>query len=143
MTIILDAKNGLTSPEVKKVAKTEGVDADAIRRRIAKGSIVIPSNKIHSPNCLGIGKGLRVKINANIGTSREYCNIDEEIKKAQIALDTGAHAIMDLSTGGDLDEIRKRILDVSNVPVGTVPIYQALEKWFPYPRRIGHYGRRN
>lgn len=125
MTIILDAKKGVIPPEVKKVGKTEGVDPETIRRRIAKGSIVIPSNKIHSPNCLGIGKGLRVKINANIGTSREYCKIDEEIKKAQIAVDTGAHAIMDLSTGGNLDEIRKRILDVSNVPVGTVPIYQA------------------
>jgi phosphomethylpyrimidine synthase len=125
MTIIQDAKKGLLTPEIKKVAETEDLNPETIKRRIAKGSIVIPFNKIHSPHCLGIGKGLRVKINANIGTSREYCKIDEEIKKAKIAIDTGTHAIMDLSTGGNLDEIRKKILEISNVPVGSVPIYQA------------------
>jgi len=120
-----EAKRGIISKEIKEVAKAEGIDAEVIRRRVANGKIVIPCNPVHSPKPLGIGKGLRVKVNANIGTSREYINVEEEIEKARVAIEAGTHAVMDLSTGGNLDEIRKRLLEVVNVPFGTVPIYQA------------------
>jgi phosphomethylpyrimidine synthase len=86
---------------------------------------VIPCNPIHAPVPVGIGKGLRVKVNANIGTSREHCNVKEELEKAKVAVATGAHAVMDLSTGGNLDAIRKALLKTVKVPFGTVPIYQA------------------
>jgi len=74
---------------------------------------------------VGIGKGLRVKVNANIGTSREHCKTEEETEKAKVSIQAGTHALMDLSTGGDLDSIRLSLLKVANVPFGTVPIYQA------------------
>jgi len=125
MTQILEAKHGITTEQVKSLSKLERIDVEIIRRRIASGKIVVPFNPIHSPKPLGIGKGLRVKINANIGTSREHCNIDEEVEKAKVAVDAGAHAVMDLSTGGNLDEIRKSIIKILDVPFGTVPIYQA------------------
>ena len=125
MTQIIKAKQEKITDEIKSVSKAENLDINTILRRVASGKIVIPCNPIHSPNPLGIGKGLRVKVNANIGTSREHCNPNEEIEKAKIAVDAGAHAIMDLSTGGDLDKIRTSILKNIDVPFGTVPIYQA------------------
>lgn len=125
MTQITKAKKGITTDQMKNVAKTEKVDVDIVRRRVAEGKIVIPYNPVHSPKALGIGKGLRVKVNANIGTSRERCDLDEEIAKAKAAVEAGAHAVMDLSTGGDLDKIRVSLLKVVDVPFGTVPIYQA------------------
>ncbi|MFO7678365.1 MAG: phosphomethylpyrimidine synthase ThiC [Thermoplasmatota archaeon] len=125
MTQISQAQTGNVTKQMKEVAKQENVDVEIIRRRIASGSIVIPCNPIHNPKALGIGKGLRVKVNANIGTSREHCVVEEEIEKAKISIDAGAHAIMDLSTGGDLDKIRTSLLKVSPVSFGTVPIYQA------------------
>ena len=125
MTQISEAKKGKITEQIKNVAKNENIDAEIIRRRVASGKIVIPFNPIHSPNSLGIGKRLRVKVNANIGTSREHCDINEEIEKAKVSMESGAHAIMDLSTGGDLDKIRTSLLKTANVPFGTVPIYQA------------------
>ncbi len=125
MTQISKAKQGQITGEIKQVSKVEKIDAEIIRRRVALGRIVIPFNPIHSPNALGIGKGLRVKVNANIGTSREYCNSREENKKARVAVDAGTHAIMDLSTGGNLDKIRMNLLKIVKIPFGTVPIYQA------------------
>lgn len=125
MTQISQAKKGIVTEQMKDVAKTEKVDVDIIRRRVAEGKIVIPYNPVHSPKALGIGEGLRVKVNANIGTSRERCDLNEEIAKAKAAVEAGAHAVMDLSTGGDLDKIRVSLLKTVNVPFGTVPIYQA------------------
>ena len=125
MTIMEEAKRGIIGEEIKEVAKCEGVDEEIIRRRVAKGKIIIPHNPLHNPKPLGIGKGLRVKVNANIGTSMDYADIKEEIEKAKVAMEAGAHAIMDLSTGGNLDEIRKKLLSIVNIPFGTVPIYQA------------------
>ncbi len=125
MTQISEAKKGKITEQIKNVAKNENIDVEIIRRRVASGKIVIPFNPIHSPNSLGIGKRLRVKVNANIGTSMEHCNINEEIEKAKVSMESGAHAIMDLSTGGDLDKIRTSLLKTVNVPFGTVPIYQA------------------
>ncbi|MFW6120213.1 MAG: phosphomethylpyrimidine synthase ThiC [Petrotogales bacterium] len=125
MTQISEAKKGIITEQIKNVAKNENVDKEIIRRRVASGKIVIPFNPIHSPNSLGIGKRLRVKVNANVGTSREHCNINEEIEKTKVSIEAGTHAVMDLSTGGDLDRIRTSLLEIASVPFGTVPIYQA------------------
>jgi len=94
MTIMQDAQKGIVTEEIKEVARAEGLDVETVRRRVAEGKIVIPHNPIHSPKSLGIGKGLRVKVNANIGTSREYCDIEEEKEKARVAIAAGSHAIM-------------------------------------------------
>jgi phosphomethylpyrimidine synthase len=124
MSQISDAQQGKITPQIKKIAKSERIDSEIIRRRVASGKIVIPYNEIHHPSALGIGKGLRVKVNANIGTSREHCDIKEELVKAHAAVAAGTHALMDLSTGGDLDMIRTRLLKSVSIPFGTVPIYQ-------------------
>lgn len=124
MTQIQEAQKGTITPQMKQIAREEPISLDLLEKRVASGNIVIPYNPIHQPKPVGIGKGLRVKVNANIGTSREYCKPDEEIQKAKISLTSGAHAIMDLSTGGDLDNIRKKLLKTTTVPFGTVPIYQ-------------------
>ena len=125
MTQISEAKKGIITKQMKDVSKNENIDREIIRRRVASGKIVIPYNPIHSPKSLGLGKGLRVKVNANIGTSRDHCDIKEEIEKAKVSMDAGAHAVMDLSTGGDLDKIRTLLLKTVDVSFGTVPIYQA------------------
>ncbi len=125
MTIMQEAKRGVVTDEIKAVAAAENLEADVVRRRVAAGSVVIPCNPAHAPRALGIGEGLRVKVNANIGTSREHCRPDEEMDKAAAALDAEADAIMDLSTGGDLDSLRQRLLSSIDVPFGTVPVYQA------------------
>ncbi|MBN2603082.1 MAG: phosphomethylpyrimidine synthase ThiC [Candidatus Thermoplasmatota archaeon] len=125
MTQISDAKLGKITDQIKEISKEEHLDNILIKRRVASGKIVIPWNPIHAPHPLGIGKGLRVKVNANIGTSREHCKPKEEIQKAKISIQAGTHAVMDLSTGGNLDSIRSSLLKVVNVPFGTVPIYQA------------------
>ena len=125
MTQISDAQKGRITEEIRRVAEEEKLDVDLIRRRVADGRIVIPFNPIHSPGAFGIGKGLRVKVNANIGTSMEHCDLEEEVEKAKVAVAVGVHALMDLSTGGDLNEIRKKLLETISIPFGTVPIYQA------------------
>jgi phosphomethylpyrimidine synthase len=125
MNQMILAKKNQISQEVCQVAKVESLDSSVVQRRVASGKIVIPFNPIHHPIPIGIGKGLRVKVNANIGTSREHCALKEEMAKAKIAQEVGAHAVMDLSTGGDLDTIRKSLLKATRVAFGTVPIYQA------------------
>jgi phosphomethylpyrimidine synthase len=102
------------------------VDSDFVMRGLAAGEIVIPANINHA-NLIpcGIGKGLRTKVNANIGTSSDFCDLSMELKKCQTAIEFGTDTVMDLSTGGDISAIRKAILNASTVPVGTVPIYQA------------------
>ncbi|MEM4258262.1 MAG: phosphomethylpyrimidine synthase [Candidatus Thermoplasmatota archaeon] len=125
MTQLTVAKQGKSTFQMKQIAKSEHIEIDDIIRGVAAGRIVIPYNPIHDPCSLGIGQGLRVKVNANIGSSREHCNIDEEIEKAVVAAEAGAHAVMDLSTGGDLDCIRCSILKKIQIPFGTVPVYQA------------------
>jgi phosphomethylpyrimidine synthase len=125
MTQASEAKQGRTTQQMKAIARCEKSTVDFVRKGVASGQIVIPCNPIHAPTCLGIGKGLRVKVNANIGTSREHCRLQEEVEKAKVAVEAGAHAVMDLSTGGDLDKIRRTLLKCVSVPFGTVPIYQA------------------
>ena len=127
MTQLSDARAGNITPEMKIVAEKEDMDVLLLRDKISQGRVVIPANMNHrnlSP--CGIGEGLSIKINANIGTSTDHAVIDEELEKMQVAIDAGADAVMDLSTGGDINECRKKIIDASTVPIGTVPIYQAV-----------------
>ena len=126
MTQLESAKRGKITPEMRLVAKAEGLDPKILAKKIAGGKIVIPSNILRRKNRIcGIGEGLRTKVNANIGTSQGSSRIAIELKKLEVAVDNGADAVMDLSTGGDLRKIRKAILKASRVPVGTVPIYEA------------------
>jgi len=129
-TIIWEAR------ELKKVAGAEGVSLERLQRLLEAGRVVIPRNAKRADEAgtrdialTAIGEGMSTKVNVNVGTSKDYINLDEEVEKAKIALKYGADTIMDLSTGGALDEIRRTILKKVDVPVGTVPIYQAaLEK---------------
>lgn len=124
MTQMENACKRTLTTEMESVAQKEGVSTEKILKGVAEGRIVIPKNVNHNEiEAVGIGEGLRVKVNANIGTSPDHIHIDEELEKARIAVEYGADAIMDLSTGGDLKEIRKRILEVP-APLGTVPIYE-------------------
>ena len=125
MTLMEDAKKGKITPQMEAVARDEGIDAKTICSCVARGLISIPNNPVRDCRVVGIGKYLSTKINANIGTSRDYINIDEEVEKAKTAEAFGADALMDLSTGGDVDLIRKKIMDAVNIPIGSVPIYQA------------------
>ncbi len=121
------ARAGRISPEVEYVAKAEGVEAGLVRDEIAAGRLVIPANVIHLKRNLkpaGIGRVLTTKVNANIGVSSVRSTVGEEIEKMRVAIAAGADAIMDLSTGGDLDAIREELLVQCPVPFGTVPIYQ-------------------
>ena len=121
------AKAGRISPEVEYVAKAEGVEAGLVRDETAAGRLVIPANVIHLKRNLkprGIGRVLTTKVNANIGVSSVRSTVAEEIEKMRVAIEAGADAIMDLSTGGDLDAIREELLAQCSVPFGTVPIYQ-------------------
>ncbi len=125
MTIIEEIKKGLLPESVRVAARAEGVDAESLAGDILKGQTVITRNKKHSVNPLAIGRGLRTKINANIGTSRDHISLDEEMEKLDILVRYGADAVMDLSTGGPVRDIRTLMLRKSPVPVGTVPIYEA------------------
>ncbi|MDH4291888.1 MAG: phosphomethylpyrimidine synthase ThiC, partial [Dehalococcoidia bacterium] len=119
------AKMGQITEEMKIVAKEEDESPKKICRRVAAGRVVITRN-MERENAipLGIGEGLRTKVNANVGTSADLCDLNLEVEKAKIAVKYGADTVMDLSTSGDLDEIRKTMLKAVDVPVGTVPIYQ-------------------
>jgi phosphomethylpyrimidine synthase len=124
------SRSGTISDEVKFVAGAENVDAELIRQEIAAGRLVIPANKQHLKTNLvpvGIGRMLTTKVNANIGTSSVRSSVEVELEKMKTALDAGADAIMDLSTGGNLDETREKLLTYCPVPFGTVPIYQIIE----------------
>lgn len=123
MTLMRRARQGVTD-EILRAAEAEGVDPEFLRRQVATGRAVVPNNPIHGPRLMGIGEGLSVKVNVNIGTSRDMISLEDELEKARIALKYGADTIMDLSTGGDIDEIRRSMLKEVDVPLGTVPIYQ-------------------
>ena len=124
-TQLLKARRGEISPEMVQVAETEGLEPEKIMELVASGEVVIPANRNHSFKARGIGKGLRTKVNANIGSSPKRARIDEELQKLKVAVDAGADAVMDLSTGGDIDKIRKAVIEASPLMVGTVPVYQA------------------
>ncbi len=125
MTQIEPARNKTVTPLMRRVAAKENLSPAFLLQRIREGKIVIPCNKgrfIKNP--CGIGYGLSVKINANLGTSTDRHSLKEELKKLKVAVDAGADTVMDLSVGGDIKRIRRAILKHSAVPVGTVPIYE-------------------
>lgn len=120
------AKNGIITEEMKLCAEKEDVSPEYIRDGIAQGLIVLCKNKkANLSQPCAIGKGLKTKVNVNIGTSKDRLNLEEELAKLEIALKYGTDTVMDLSTGGPLDEIRRIIREKCPVPLGTVPIYQA------------------
>lgn len=130
MTQLEAALSGRTTDEMKMVAESENINPDRLREAIAAGKAVIPKNVNHAFIARGIGKGLSTKINANIGTSPSHCDIDEELEKLDVAVAAGADAMMDLSTGGDLDRTLSAIIKHSPVMIGTVPIYKTMSRVF-------------
>ena len=126
MTQLESAKEVMITRQMEVVAQEEGLEVEYIRQGVAEGTIVIPANVGHSGLVpCGIGKGLSTKVNANIGTSSDYGSIDTELEKLRVAVDAGADAVMDLSTGGDIPAVRREVVKASTVAIGTVPIYQA------------------
>ncbi len=127
MTQIQSAKNNKITKEIKLVAKDENIGINLLKERVAKGLVVIPANINHKNlKSIGIGFGLKTKINANIGTSTLKSDLKSELKKLKVAIEAGADTIMDLSMDGDLDKIRKEIVKNCPIPLGTVPIYQTM-----------------
>jgi phosphomethylpyrimidine synthase len=123
------ARKGMVTEEMAFVAERERVPAALIRDEIARGRMIIPANINHTnlePMCIGVAS--KCKINSNIGNSATTSNIDEELEKLRYSVKYGADTVMDLSTGGDIPEIRKAIIANSPVPIGTVPIYEALSR---------------
>ena len=126
MTQLEYARQGTITEAMEKTAASEAISAEAIRQGVAEGTIVITQNVKHRTiPPLAIGKGLRTKVNANVGTSKDHTNVEEELAKVRAAIEAGADTIMDLSTGPAIGETRKTVIQASTVPVGTVPIYQA------------------
>ncbi len=124
MTQIEAARKGLVTSEMIEVAEDEGLLAEDVRARVASGEVVIPHNQHHRFRAIGIGRGLRTKVNANIGASNFHQLLEEEVEKLYTAVRFGADSVMDLSTGTDLDKIRGELLSRAPLMLGTVPIYQ-------------------
>src|SRR5579872_4923822 len=128
-TQIFYARQGRVTEEMQYIARLERLEPEVIRSEVARGRMIIPANIAHTnlePMCIGVAS--KCKINANIGNSSTTSNIDEELAKLQYAVKFGADTVMDLSTGGDISRIRKAIIANSPVPIGTVPIYEALAR---------------
>ncbi len=127
MTQLSNARAGVITPEMRTVAGKEQVDVALLMEQIANGRVVIPANGRHDRLIpCGIGEGLFVKVNANIGTSSDRAILEDELEKLRVSIGAGADAVMDLSTGGDIDACRRAILEEATVPIGTVPVYQAV-----------------
>jgi len=121
-----EAKRGRITPQMRKVAEEEGLDPEFIRENLARGEIIIPKNvRRNLSHPKAIGRSTKTKVNTNIGTSTDYADFDYELEKLKVAIEAGTDTVMDLSTGGDLDKIRRSILKACPLPLGTVPIYQA------------------
>ncbi len=128
MTLIESARRGEITEEMKEVAKVEGLEPERVRRHIASGRVVILRNvkRWGEVKPVAVGADMFTKVNANIGTSNTLVNVNMEVEKAKIAVKYGADTVMDLSTGGNLDEIRRMIMEAAKpLPLGTVPVYQA------------------
>jgi phosphomethylpyrimidine synthase len=122
----IEAQKGVVTQEMKRVAREEGVSVGRLRENIVSGRVVIPANPNHrGVRPTGIGEGLRIKVNTNLGTSSDHVDLEEELEKLEVSIQAGTDTVMDLSTGGDIDVIRKEIIRHSPIPVGTVPIYEA------------------
>lgn len=127
MSIREDALAGKVTKLFENCASNENIDVNALVKGVAAGVIAIPKNKNHQfEKIMAVGKGLSTKINANIGSSKDYPSVENELQKLCVALKAGADAMMDLSMGGELGEVRREILKNCPVPLGTVPIYQAV-----------------
>jgi len=129
VTQIYHARQGMITDAMRRVAEKEGLEPETVRQEVARGRMVIPANVNHLAlqlDPLGIGTACSIKINANIGNSAVTSKIDQELEKLHSAVHYGADTVMDLSTGGDIDAIRAAIVQASTVPIGTVPIYQAI-----------------
>lgn len=121
------ARENEITKEIECVAKEENVNVRNLIKNVAEGYVVVPASRLHKGlKPIGIGKGLRIKINSNIGTSPAKFDIKEELEKLRVSIESGADTVMDLSTGGDIDKVRREIVRNSKVPIGTVPIYQAV-----------------
>jgi phosphomethylpyrimidine synthase len=126
MTLMKEASRGQMPPEILAVAAREGIDPASLARLVARGRVVIPRNVRRADlEPMGIGELLTTKVNVNVGTSQNLDSPENEVEKALAAVGAGADAVMDLSTGKDLNLVRKKILEAVKIPVGTVPIYQA------------------
>ena len=125
MTRIEIARKGIITDEIKEVSISESVAPESLACDISNGLAVVPRNMNRSIKPVGIGKGLKTKVNANIGTSRDKISFDEEIEKLDVLVKYGADAVMDLSTGGLIKDLRRLLIKKSPIPVGTVPIYEA------------------
>ncbi len=126
MTQIEEARKGNITPSLKSVAEEEEITPEDLLDLVAQGKIVIPLNPNHSPiHPVGIGQKLKTKVNVNIGTSQDFPQEENELKKVEVALKYETDTLMDLSTGGNITKIRKMILDKARIPLGTVPVYQA------------------
>jgi phosphomethylpyrimidine synthase len=127
MTQLRKARDGVLTPEIEYIAGKEQIDPSSLGELVAQGRVVIPANRNHT-NLVpcGIGEGLLIKVNSNIGTSSDHIDVQEEMAKLKVSIEAGADTVMDLSTGGGLDLIRRKILGASRIPLGTVPIYQAV-----------------
>ncbi len=121
------AKKGIITKEMEIVSEKEKIDVEVLRERIAKGQVVIPSNKNHkSLDPEGIGQGLKTKVNVNLGISRDCPDVEQELEKVKWAIDMKTDAIMDLSSFGKTEEFRRRLVDISTAMIGTVPVYDAV-----------------
>jgi phosphomethylpyrimidine synthase len=125
MTRIELARKGIITEEMKNVALSEDIVLEQLASDLSEGLTVIPINRIHDITPSAIGKGIRTKVNANIGTSKDRVSLDDEVEKLDILVHYGADAVMDLSTGGPIKDLRRLLLRKSSIPVGTVPIYEA------------------
>jgi len=126
LTQLESARKGLLTDEMKRVAEWEQVDPENLRKGIAAGHIILLSNTRHQDvKPVAIGQGLRTKVNANIGTSKDQADPEVECEKARLSMRAGTDTLMDLSTGGDIDVIRRLIMEAAPIPIGTVPFYQA------------------
>jgi len=123
-TQLQQARDGIITRQMQEVAADEGLDPEQIRDAVARGTVVIPYNVHRNFHAVGIGEGLKTKVNANIGASGLRQSTAEELEKLELSVRYGAHAVMDLSTGTDLDAIRLRLLERSSLMLGTVPIYE-------------------
>ncbi|HPS92750.1 MAG TPA: phosphomethylpyrimidine synthase ThiC, partial [Methanothrix sp.] len=129
MTLMQEAKRGRVPGEIEAVARREGIEPEKLAGLVAAGRVVIPRNILRQALVpTGVGEMLTTKVNVNVGTSQNLDNPKGEVEKALAAVAAGADAVMDLSTGGDLDAVRRMILDAVKIPVGSVPIYNAAVK---------------
>ncbi len=127
MSIREDAINGIITPVFEKCAQNEGVSVEYLMEGVAKGVIAIPKNNNHDfDRIMAVGPGLTTKVNANIGSSKDHQGVEQELQKLCVAIKAGTDAVMDLSMGGDLNEVRSEILKNCPIPLGTVPIYQSV-----------------